>query len=144
MPDIAQTILAAMGVLLLKHYVADFVLQYPYQFKNKGRYLHPGGILHSLIHIMLTIPVFAVLAPESWQAAAAILAGEFLIHYHVDWTKEQVIRRTGWTSAMPGFWRALGADQLAHGLTYVAILWALLTPGLVDRASTWLAQLTQG
>lgn len=134
MPELAQTILLAMTVLLVKHFIADFVLQFPYQLKNKGRYLHPGGILHSLIHIVLTMPVFLVLQPASWQLAAVILGAEFLVHYHLDWTKEHVMRRTGWTPSVSSFWHAMGADQLAHGLTYVAMIWALLEPGLWEKA----------
>jgi hypothetical protein len=40
--------------------------------------------------------------------------------------KEQVTQRNGWTSQDPGFWYALGTDQLVHGLTYVAIVAALV------------------
>lgn len=135
MPEGSQIVLLAMTLLLVKHCIADFYLQTPFQFMNKGRYGHPGGLLHAGIHLVFSLPLLAVIAPESWQAAAVVLGGEFLIHYHVDWTKEQVTRRAGWTPQQNAFWRALGLDQLAHGLTYVAMVWALLTPGLYP----WLA-----
>lgn len=51
----------------------------------------------------------------------AIVVGEFLVHYHVDWTKANVMRRAGYTSDQSQFWWAIGADQLIHHLTYVAI-----------------------
>jgi hypothetical protein len=54
------------------------------------------------------------------------MAGEFVIHYHIDWTKEQFMRRMKLTQSDNAFWYALGADQLAHHLTYVgiaAVLW---------------------
>jgi hypothetical protein len=55
-----------------------------------------------------------------------LVLGEFAVHYHVDWLKEQVTQRNGWTSQDRGFWYALGTDQLVHGLTYVAIVAALV------------------
>lgn len=132
MPVSNKLLLLAMSFLLVKHCIADFFLQTAFQHKNKGRYLHPGGLLHSLIHVVMTVPVFALLPPANWQRAAAILIVEYVIHYHVDWTKDQVGKRTGWTPQQNAFWRTLGIDQLVHGLTYVGILWALVTPGLAE------------
>ena len=50
----------------------------------------------------------------------------FVVHYHVDWCKEMVLKRYGWAPDTAAFWHAMGIDQLAHGLTYVAIVWALI------------------
>ena len=140
MAEPGKVVLVAMALLLIKHCIADFYLQTPYQVQNKGKYLHPGGLLHSFIHTIMTLPVFAVLPPESWASGAAILAAEYLIHYHVDWTKDKVNRLTNWTPTQSPFWWALGTDQLAHGLTYVAIVWALLTPGLLASAMSLAGQ----
>jgi Protein of unknown function (DUF3307) len=124
MPELA--VLFAVAILMFKHTVADFFLQTPYQYLNKGIYGHPGGFLHSAIHAALTPVVYLVLAPGTLILAAAVALGEFAIHYHVDWFKEQMTRRYAWTSRDAGFWYALGTDQLLHGLTYVAILAVLV------------------
>ncbi len=58
--------------------------------------------------------------------AGAIALGEFVLHYHIDWAKEQITRRNSWTPQNSGFWHALGTDQLLHGLTYLAIVAVLL------------------
>lgn len=126
MPDLTLLALAAVAVLLLKHAVADFYLQTPYQYLNKGTYGHPGGLLHSAIHVALTPLVYLVLVPGSLLVAGAIALGEFVAHYHIDWLKEQFVRRNGITMQDPGFWHALGTDQLVHGLTYLAIVAALV------------------
>ena len=126
MPATAEIALLAIAVLMVKHWVADFLLQTIYQVKNKGRYGHPGGLMHSAIHVVCTLPVFAVLPPPSAQFAAGLLAGEYVFHYHVDWLKEQLNRRFGLKPDMSGFWYLLGLDQLVHGLTYVVIVWLLL------------------
>ncbi len=54
MPEIAILCLAAIAILMVKHAVADFFLQTPYQYCNKGTYGHPGGFLHAGIHVALT------------------------------------------------------------------------------------------
>jgi hypothetical protein len=126
MPQIALLALAAVAVLMFKHAVADFYLQNAYQYLNKGIYGHPGGFIHAGIHVALTPLVYLVLVPGSLLIAGAIALGEFLVHYHIDWAKEQITRRNGWTAQSPGFWHALGTDQLIHGLTYLAIVAVLI------------------
>ncbi len=122
MPQLTILALAAVAVLMLKHTIADFYLQTPYQYLNKGTYGHPGGFLHAGIHVALTPLVYLVLVPSSILLAGAIALGEFAVHYHLDWLKEQVTHRNGWTTQDRGFWFALGTDQLAHGLTYLALV----------------------
>jgi hypothetical protein len=126
MPELALLLLAATAVLMAKHMVADFYLQTPYQFLNKGTYGHPGGLLHAGIHVALTPLVYLVLAPTTLLLALAITVGEFLVHYHVDWLKEQINRRKCWTVSDHNFWALLGTDQLVHGLTYLGIVGALV------------------
>ena len=125
MNEIALLTLAAMAVLLVKHAAADFFLQSAYQCRNKGTYGHPGGLIHAGIHVALTPIVYLVIAPASLVLAAMIAVGEFAVHYHVDWLKEQFAKRRGWTPEDRGFWQALGTDQLVHGLTYIVIVGVL-------------------
>jgi Protein of unknown function (DUF3307) len=121
-PVAVQTVLAAIAYLMLKHAIADFFVQTESQRREKGIYGATGGLSHSLTHILLTAPVFAILPPLETGMIAALLSAEFVLHYHIDWTKEQVVRRNGWTSKDTPFWWAIGLDQLLHGLTYVALL----------------------
>jgi hypothetical protein len=118
--DLTAAVIAVFLVLQLKHYVFDYVLQTPYQFMNKGTYGHPGGFVHAGLHAIGTILAFLVISP-GLALGIAIVAGEFIIHYHVDWLKEWALRRTGFTTTDGGYWRIYGADQLAHQLTYIVI-----------------------
>jgi hypothetical protein len=127
MTDPVQIALVGVLILLFKHLVFDFFLQTSYQYQNKGIYGHPGGILHAGLHALGTTPVFLWIAP-SMALAAVIVIGEFIVHYHIDWTKEQVVKRMQWTLDNAQFWWALGVDQFLHGATYVAIV-ALLMAG---------------
>jgi len=126
MPQVALLVLAAVAVLMLKHAAADFYLQSSYQYLHKGIYGHPGGLLHSAIHVALTPLVYLVLAPASLLLVAGIAVSEFLVHYHVDWLKEQLTHQNNWTPQCRAFWVALGTDQLVHGLTYLAIVGLLV------------------
>ncbi len=117
-----RIVLIAMGYLLVKHCLADFLLQTEHQRRTKGDYGASGGITHAATHILLTAPVFLILPGIGWGAIGALLAGEFVVHYHLDWAKDQMVRSYGWTSHDTPFWWALGIDQLGHGLTYVGLL----------------------
>jgi hypothetical protein len=124
--DPAHIALIAVLFLLFKHLVFDFFLQTAYQYRNKGIYGHPGGILHAGLHILGTSSFFFLFVWPGAAVVAAILAGEFIVHYHIDWTKEQVVKRLSLTPETAGFWWALGVDQFLHGATYVAIAWIAL------------------
>lgn len=127
MTSTVSAVLVAFVLFQLKHFLCDFVLQTPFQFRNKGSYGHPGGVLHAGLHVLGTIPVLVLFAPR-FGLAAAIIAGEFLIHYHIDWTKELVNRRMELDpNGGASFWIALGADQLLHQLTYVGIIALLIS-----------------
>lgn len=119
-----QLVLLAVAVLEIKHFICDFVIQTAYQARNKGIYGHPGGILHSGLHAVTSAAVFLVIAPPLW-VGVAIVFGEFMLHYHIDWTKEWVLRRMRWAHPNAQFWRTLGFDQLLHHLTYLGIVGVL-------------------
>lgn len=113
-----------LAMLEVKHFLFDFVFQTPYQLKNKGIYGHPGGLLHSGLHVCGTLAALLVVAAPVLPSAAILIA-EFVVHYHLDWAKDQITRRVG--SSKPAFfWGMIGLDQLMHHLTYVAIFTVLL------------------
>ncbi len=125
MSDPFYALLVVFTILQVKHFICDYPLQTLYQLKNKGRYGHPGGIIHSGIHALVTMTIFIVVTP-TFLLGVAIVAGEFLVHYHVDWAKDNFIRKMGYTATDREFWWAIGADQLAHHLTYVVIAGVLV------------------
>jgi Protein of unknown function (DUF3307) len=119
-------LLLALVYLAGKHALADFFLQTKYQWANKGRYGHPGGILHALIHAALSAPILLMLPPPSSSYGIAVLGAEFVAHYHCDWLKEKFVKAWGLGFQNDGFWRAMGIDQLVHGITYIAMVRALV------------------
>ena len=121
-----STLLWALSALFAKHFFVDFVIQNQYQLKNKGFYGHPGGLLHSGLHAIGSIPAIVLFRPTI-TVLALFCVIEFLIHYHLDWSKDQIVRKYGWTSSNRAYWLAFGFDQLLHALTYIAMAGALMT-----------------
>lgn len=120
MPEGTSALLAVLAWLQIKHYVFDFLLQTAYQMRHKGTYGHAGGLLHAGLHALGTAPVFLILPPPL-GTGAAIIAVEFLVHYHTDWVKERIGRRWSLVPSQALHWYVFGADQLVHQLTYLGI-----------------------
>ena len=82
-------VLWALLALEIKHFLCDFVFQTEYQVRTKGIYGHVGGFIHSGYHTIGTIPALLIMQAPL-RAIVIIMIGEFLIHYHTDWTKSNV------------------------------------------------------
>lgn len=96
--------------LFFKHQIFDFEYQPEFQWKNKGTYLHLGGLVHALQHVIGTWIVFFVfhhwvLFPFDFKLVSFILIAEFLIHYHMDWFKMNYLKKHHITVEQPVFWR---------------------------------------
>jgi hypothetical protein len=109
-------LLALFGI---KHFIADFVMQYEYMVRDKGIYGAAGGIHHAAFHATLTLWILVFIVGNANVAIVlALLDG--VIHYHIDWAKQKYTK--GLTPADRKFWIWLGLDQCLHYLTYVAII----------------------
>ena len=107
-----------LSLLFVKHFVCDFVIQAPYMIKEKGQYGSAGGIHHAVLHGLGT---WAVLFAFVDTFSATILAlADTVIHYHIDWTKIKLSNQ--WQVQDWAYWVWFGLDQLAHALTYIAIV----------------------
>jgi hypothetical protein len=80
--------------------------------------------------MVLTVPALLIMQAPL-RAIVIIMIGEFLIHYHTDWTKANVDAHFDWGQADARYWMLFGADQLIHQLTYLAIV-VLLTLGTLS------------
>jgi hypothetical protein len=118
-----QIALSVLALLFIKHWFADFVVQFNYMVEQKGIYGAEGGIHHSLIHCVLTwLVMYAVFQNTFVAVFTALFDG--VVHYHIDWLKMNISRWRNLTIRDHEFWMWLGADQLAHCLTYIAmVLW---------------------
>ena len=118
--------LLALTLFVVKHFVADFLLQSAWMRKGKQIYGHPGGMAHACIHMLGSVPALAVLGLSPVFVFLLILA-EGVVHYHIDWTKEALNRHFGVDTLQRRFWVLIGADQCLHHLTYLAMTAIALT-----------------
>lgn len=123
MPDTAvQQVLVFLVLFQVKHFICDGPLQTSAMVRDKGHYGRALGLLHAGIHgggALVALLLFGL--PVKLAFGLALL--DFAIHYHVDFSKEQIVRRAGWTTSVPQFWWALSADQMMHQLTYLLLAW---------------------
>ncbi|MBO6853500.1 MAG: DUF3307 domain-containing protein [Marivivens sp.] len=119
MPD--PSVLVLVLAFLIKHFIADFVLQTAWMVRTKGRYGHIGGLIHTGIHLVCSGLILAYFG-FGFLIAALLLLGEGIIHYHVDWAKDQITSRRGYDPSSHMFWILTGLDQLIHYLTYLAMI----------------------
>jgi hypothetical protein len=108
----------------VKHCFCDFVLQTNYQYRNKRIYGHPGGLIHAGIHVVGSAPAI-LLMTQTAGTVIAMLAAEFVVHYHEDWLKEQINKRLALRIDDIRYWILFGSDQLVHQMTYVVFLFLL-------------------
>lgn len=124
-----QIVLALLSVLFIKHWFADFVVQFDYMVLEKGTYGADGGVHHSLIHGFLTWGIVGYVC--GINVGILLATFDFLVHYHIDWLKMNISRWRKLTIRDWEFWMWLGADQLAHCLTYIAMVLWLSTSNLI-------------
>lgn len=113
-------------VFQLKHFVADFPLQREYMLKKVSPswdFVLPLS-MHSAVHAALTLAICLYVNPSLWWLAGA----DFVIHFMMDRIKSGP-RYLGRFSdrSRPGYWNALGFDQMVHHLTHLWIAWVLVT-----------------
>lgn len=120
-----------MTILIVKHFNADALLQFPYQYLNKGKFLHPGGLLHAGIHGILTTFCFISFPLEVILTVTLI---DTVAHYFIDFAKMNLSAIYKWSEydAIDGksflrindnmFFVVLILDQCLHMLTYVLLI----------------------
>lgn len=120
--------LVFFGLLIgleFKHFVADYLLQPGWILAGKGNIFHPGGYAHAGIHAGLSLIVMLAIGTPI-GLALALFAGEFVLHYALDYAKIQYSAGVHVDNKPARFWALHGIDQLAHQLTYVAMIYLIV------------------
>ncbi len=119
-------ILALLILFQIKHWYADFVIQTYMQTVKKGVWLDPVGISHTIDHVwtsLLVLFLFSLFVTINPVAILLVTAIEGVLHYTIDFVK---VKYGCKDNTKPLFWNQFGMDQLAHQLTYIAIVAYLL------------------
>jgi len=117
-----DSIFILLALLFVKHWYIDFINQSMEEVNGKGIYGNAYGIMHSIKHGLGTFVVFWMFIVD---IEYCLLIGfiDFVLHYHIDWLKININKKYNYTPENPKFWAWLGADQLAHSLTYLGLVW---------------------
>ena len=120
-----DSIFILLALLFVKHWYIDFVNQSMEEVHGKGIYGNAHGLMHSIKHGVATFLIFLAF---TWDFPYSVVIGyiDFALHYHIDWAKININKRWNYTVENPKFWAWLGADQLAHSLTYLGLVWIAL------------------
>jgi len=118
------SILLLLVMFQIKHFIADFVLQTDYMASNKGTFLHPGGIYHSLIQAVFSLGILLMFVDPVVAIFFSFI--DLFLHYFIDFFKMNINKRKCLTPHQKHFWTLLGFDQLLHQLTYLMIVLAMI------------------
>lgn len=121
-----EKLFSLLVLFQIKHFIADFPLQREYMLKKAmpgWNFLLPLS-LHCSVHAFLTLLITLYVNPSLWWLALV----DFGIHFTMDRIKSgpRYLGRFN-DRNKPGFWNALGFDQMIHHLTHYSIIYTLLT-----------------
>ena len=110
---------------LVKHMIADYYLQYSWMIKHKGTYGHWKGMAHSELHGFFTwLLLFYFGFGFFWALLMGLL--DTFLHYHIDYAKSNLWKRSNYGPNDQMYWVIHGTDQFLHMMTYVLIIYILL------------------
>ena len=120
-----QTILL-IALLQFKHFDCDGPLQTKAMVVAKSIYGAKLGLVHAGLHGISTLIVL-LLTHYPIQICFVLGLIDFIIHYHVDYTKENIVKYFRWGTNDAKFWWALSADQSIHQFTYLGLAAAAIS-----------------
>ena len=113
--------LVLITLLMTKHLIADYFMQYSWMIKDKATYGAKGGLAHAGYHGTLTFVVLE-LCSMGWPISLALGIADAVLHYHIDYVKSNVWKRKQLGPQDQMYWVTHGVDQFAHFLTYIGIV----------------------
>lgn len=119
----ALTELLLITLFLVKHFVADWMLQSSEMAAKKGTDLM-WLAKHCGIHVAATAVV--LLPFLTLPTIVGILLTEFIVHFATDWFKARPAMAQKYPMPTHNFWVLIGADQLAHQLFYLSLTWWIM------------------
>ncbi len=125
-----ETIFILLVIFQIKHFIADYPLQFPYMYENKGKRF--GWILplsdHAAVHglftllILVGLSVFSVISTPV-LLIAALGTMDYVTHFAID--RWKATRGVGPDTS--AFWMHLGIDQMLHHLVGIIIIYAVVS-----------------
>lgn len=112
-------------VFQIKHFIADFPLQFPYMLRKQisgWEFIVPLS-MHCGVHALLTLAICLLTVPSLWYLAVV----DFVIHFVMDRIKSGPKYLGRFNDVhRSAFWIALGFDQMVHHLTHTYIIYRIV------------------
>ena len=103
-------------MLIIKHALADLVLQSRLTSGDKSNLKSWKGYIHAGDHGLLTFVV--LLFFTSFENSVIIGMLDYVLHFLIDYIKTVLVRRFGVVQNTRTFWIVQGVDQIAHYSCY--------------------------
>ncbi len=103
-------------MLVIKHALADLVLQSRLTTGDKSNLKSPKGYIHAADHSLLTFVVCIFFTGILNAILIALL--DFVLHFLIDYIKTRSVRRFNVQVNTSTFWVVQGIDQIAHYSCY--------------------------
>ena len=120
-----ETVLLLILGLEIKHFVADYTLQFGWMIKGKKSLSHAGGYVHAGIHAMGSLIVLLFFGFPTWLILVLAI-GELVVHYLLDFSKARFGDDFSSAEQPRKYWALNGLDQLFHHITYIAMAWLVV------------------
>ena len=104
-------------LLILKHALADLILQSRLTSGDKLDLKTSKGYIHAFDHAFLTALVFVFYVNPFYALALGVL--DYVLHFVIDYCKTKYVRAKGIKSETKRFWVVQGVDQIAHFSCYM-------------------------
>lgn len=113
-------------VFQVKHFVADFPLQFPYMLRKMSHgweFVLPLS-MHCGVHATLTFLITQMTVPSLWYLTFV----DFVIHFIMDRIKSGPKYLGRFNDVhRSSFWICLGLDQMVHHLTHLYLIYVIFT-----------------
>ncbi len=122
-------ILILLFVFQIKHLIADYYLQFPYMYENKGKkygWFRPL-LDHTGIHFagtMFILVIYSTITGKYAEQSLLILfLGIFDAYSHFMIDRWKATQKTNPSESW--FWKSLGIDQMIHHIVGILIIWCI-------------------
>ncbi len=103
-------------MLVIKHALADLVLQSRLTTGDKSNLKSPKGYIHAADHSLLTFIVSMFFTGVLNAILIALL--DYILHFIIDYVKTKCVRHFEVVPNTRTFWIVQGVDQIAHYSCY--------------------------
>ena len=119
-----ETIFILLVAFQIKHLIADYYLQFPYMYENKGKPSNWFAPLyhHALVHAIGTFIIVASVVEESSLILVVAFMLDLITHFAID--RWEATQKGGPDTS--GFWTNLGINQMLHHLVGIYIIYLIL------------------